>query len=353
MSWWSDNVSGDVSQGAYNAAPKVNPVGASTYQNPNNADYANSMQGAGNEFGAETQQANQGIQGIQGGAGVQDQQALQKYLQSVAMGQAPSAADQMLQNQQAQLGQRQQSQMVSAGQGMNPALAMRQLFQNQNTQSAQLAGQGAQQKLQEQQQFAGMAQQGGQALYNQQMQATQQQYENSMGATRAKQAVAQGIYNANDRQTSYNIDHAQNQQAYETMMRQEYMQHAQDQARASARIGHAVINGGLTVGGAVVGGMTGGPMGAMAGGAAGGALGNAITGSGSSNYNIDPALIAAMTKRGGGDESGNHGATGYNTQTGWADPYSNDNGQMEGAGPGQFPQASAPAYSVPGSGMEH
>lgn len=341
--WWNTNVSGNISQDNYNAAPQVSGINPSTYQIPGMQNYASQQQGLGQQAGqlGQAQNAQMGgfgqqIGSLQGsipgapdlnsatGGTMQNQQALQSYLQKVAMGQAPSAADQMLQNQQGMLARQQQSQAVSAGGGMNPALAMRQLFQNNANQNAQLAGQGAAQKLQEQQAFGGMAQQGNQQLYNNQFQnaqqgfqnqntqynqqlqnvqnqaqVAQQQFQNNMTTNRAQQDVANGIMSANRAQTNYNVEAAQNQQAFQQMQRAEYMQHQQDLARSHAALGHALVSGLGTAGGAVAGGLIAGPMGAMAGSQLGGSLANGLIGGpqGGGGGGMDPTMLAMMMQQ--------------------------------------------------------
>ena len=297
MAFSLDDLTGSLTQADYNRAPQVNAIGKGTYQIPGLGDYTSQLGGlAGQVPGSPNFQA--------GTAGTMaNQQALQNYLQSVALGQQPTAADVMLQQAQQQAGRQMQSQAVS-NQGMNPALGMRQLFQAQATQNAGIAGQSAQQKLQEQQAYSGMAQQGNAQMFQQQMGQMQQQFADTMQGIQAKRDIANNIFSANREQTSFNVEQAQNQQAFEMYKNQQALQAMQDQKRGVSSMIHA----GLTAAGTLAGGFLGSAIapgiGTGLGAMAGGQLLGGLFGGGGGGQNFNPAMMAMLAQRGGGTPGG-------------------------------------------------
>lgn len=287
MGFSLDDLTGTLSASDYGQAPKVNGVGKDTYQIPGLGDYTSTLAGlAGQVPGSPDYMGST--------QGTMDQQsALQQYLQSVALGQQETAADAMLRNAQGAAGRQMQSQAVSM-QGANPALAMRQLFQGNATVQSNLAGQSAQQKLQQQQAYSQMAQQGSAAMFQEQMARQQQQFTDQMRSVAAKQDIASGIFNANRTQTSFNIEQAKNQQAFEMYQRGEVLQRIQDDKRNKAALYKGIVTG-L---GAAAGAAIGGGMGGMLGGSLAGSL---MPGGGGGGF--DPRMLAAMAgqqARGGG-----------------------------------------------------
>lgn len=241
-------LTGGVSQSDYNSLPGVQAPQQSQYQ----------IQGLGAYQNTQNQLNNQlpSAPNLTGATqGTMDQQTqMQQYLQSVAMGKQPTAADQLLQNSQAQGARQLQAGTVSAG-GMNPALAMRQLFAQQATQQGNMAGQAAQQKLQEQQQYSQLAGQSSQALYSEQFQNQQQQFANQMGLNQAQSQYAQNIFDSNRAQTSFNTQYQQNQTAYQEYMRSQQYQQMQNNAAARGALVRGVLTAGATVAGGAIGGM--------------------------------------------------------------------------------------------------
>ena len=297
MAFSLDDLTGSLTQADYNRAPQVNPVGKGTYQIPGLGDYTSQMGGLAGQVPGSPD-----FQGATAGT-MQNQQALQNYLQSVALGQQPTAADVMLQQAQQQAGRQMQSQAVS-NQGMNPALGMRQLFQAQATQNAGIAGQSAQQKLQQQQQYAGMAQQGGQALFQQQMQQQQQQFADTMQGIQAKRDIANGIFSANRAQTSFNVEQAQNQQAFEMYKNQQALQAIQDQKRGTASMIHGIAAGVGTLAGGILGSTIAPGIGTGLGAMAGGQFLGGLFGGGGGGQSFNPAMMAMLAQRGGGVPGG-------------------------------------------------
>lgn len=230
-----------------------------------------------------------------------DQQALQNYIQSIAMGHGETAADQMLRNAQGQQARSAQSLGVSMGGGMNPALAMRGIQGAQAQGMGDIAGRSALQKLQEQEQFAGMAQRGGAQLFEQQFKVNQQEFANNMAVTQAKSDIANRIFSSSRDQTGFNVSLDQNRQSFAQIQRLQQQQQAADMARSQSNMIRGIVRGGLTVAGGVVGGVAGAfaggagaVPGAMGGMAAGGALGNAFAADEQSK--MDPALMTALSR---------------------------------------------------------
>lgn len=268
MGWWDDasnwtaqNLGGAADPNTLQALmSKVQGPQQSAYQVPGMQDYVNGSNQNSQQLG------NTGVdlQGATAGSMGQEQQ-LQGYNQNIAMGNGRTAADQMLQNAQGQAGRQMQSGMVSA-QGQSPALALRQMLNSQGALAGNIAGQSAQQKLQEQQQYGQMAQQGAQSMQQQQFQNAQQDYQNKMGNIQARQDIANGIFTANRAQGSMNAQYDQNRQAFQQFQSQQQIQIAQDQARAHAALAQMLVKGGLAAGGQALGGMMaggGGPTGGM------------------------------------------------------------------------------------------
>lgn len=233
MSWLQqvgDAISGSASQGTYQNAE--NSVAA-----PDQA--ASQISGLGNYTGTLGALSSQvpstpNFTGATAGTMSQEQN-LQNYFQNVANGNQNTAADQTLQNSQAAGARQLQSGEVSA-QGQSPALAMRQLFANQATQQGNIAGQSAQQKLQEQQQGASNAMGASANIFGQQTQNLQQTYSDTMNSLNSQAQMAQGVFNANAAQTSYNMQYQSNQMAY-----QQYQAGLRIQASQAANAGWATL----------------------------------------------------------------------------------------------------------------
>ena len=289
MAFSLDDLTGTLSASDYGQAPGVNAVGKDTYQIPGLGDYTSQLSGlAGQVPGSPDYMGS--TQGT-----MDQQQALQQYLQSVALGQQPTAADMMLRNAQGQAGRQMQSQAVSM-QGANPALAMRQLFQGNAAVQSNLAGQSAQQKLQQQQAYSQMAQQGSAAMFQEQIARQQQQFNDQMRSISAKQDIASGIFNANRAQTSFNVEQAKNQQAFEMYQRGEVLGRIADDKRNKAALYKGIATGIGTAAGAAIGGLALPGVGAGAGGMLGGSLlGGLMPGGGGGGF--DPRMLAAMAGR--------------------------------------------------------
>ncbi len=341
----------------YSGLPTINGPSANNYQINGLTPYLQQLNGLSGQAGQSGQQASQNMGGVAGqytnlqgqvpgapdlqGAtsGTMGQEGqLQNYLQSIAMGQGQTAADVMLQQGQQTAARNMQSAAVSQGGGMNPALAMRQLYGAQAANAGNIAGQAAQQKLQEQQQYTGMAEQGANQLYGQQFQnqqqgfqnnmanvaqqqaliqsrqtALQQQFADQMSTTQAQNDIANNYFSANNQQTQYNVDLQNAQTAYQTMQYQNQLGQRQAQAQASAGLLHGILSGVGTAGGAVLGGLAGGPMGAVAGGMAGGALlGGGSSGGGGQNSALNSYMAYLQSQQGGGGVSPQDAAAGNN-----------------------------------------
>lgn len=298
MAFSLDDLTGTLSESDYGQAPQVKGIGKDTYQIPGLGEYTSTLGGLAGQVPGSPDY----VGSTQGD--INQQRALQTYLQQVALGQAPSAADIMLRNAQQQAGRQMQSQAVST-QGANPALAMRQLFQGNATVQSNLAGQSAQQKLQEQESFGRMAQVGSQALVQQEMARQQQQFNDTMRGIQAKADLAGGIFNANRTQTSFNIEQAKNQQAFEMYQRGEVLGRIQDDKRNKAAMIKGIVTGVGTAAGAAIGSF-GGPMGTALGASLGGSLTGGLLPGGGGGF--DPRMLAAlagMQQRGDGSLGGN------------------------------------------------
>lgn len=221
--------------------------------------YQSTMQGLSQQYGNTNVDLGAATQGA-----TQQGQQLGNYFTNVATGQGETAADQMLRNAQGAAGRQLQSGVVSA-QGQSPALALRQLLNSQSALAGDIAGQSAQQKLQEQEQYGQLAQQNQQAQFQQQFQQAQQGFQNSMARLNAQRDIAQGLFDASARQTSYNMQADSNRMAFQQFMFQQQSQIATDQARQNAALAQLLIKGGLTAGGAALGGGMGASAGASMG----------------------------------------------------------------------------------------
>lgn len=247
----------------------VKPPDQNAYKIPGLEDYVGQQQGFGGEVGG----LNADLNGATAGQRGQNQQ-LQGYFQQQAMGQGgPTAADQLLNNAQGAAARNLQSASVSAG-GNNPALALRQMLGAQSAVQGNIAGQSAQQKLQEQQQYAALAQRGGQDLYQQDFQREQQNYANKMANVQARADIANNIFGANRSQTSLNVDREKNQQAFQMWQYEQQQQMERDRARNAAVLPQLAIQGGMTA----LGGFGGGYLASLGGQAAGSAARGAVQG---------------------------------------------------------------------------
>lgn len=335
-------------------------------------------------------------------------QQLRDYQMGVAQGTQTTAADQMLQNAQARQGSQLQSALVS-NRGMNPALAMRQMFQQNAALGGQTAANMASQKFGEQtvgaQQAAGLnnslynqqfqnaqqgfqnentaygnkmqnqrtqadlansqfgnqmastqgqqsttaaAQQAKMAAAQQQMAAVQQQYQNRVATLNARQNIANGIFNANVRQSTFNQQLAQDRAAYDRFQTMQQLQAAQDQARSKAAIIRAVGSGVLTAGGMAVGSMLPG-AGTMIGGVLGSGAANAIFGGGGGG-GMDPAMMALMSQSMNRGETPNQPFTYDNGITGADANYAEQMSKQGYVGP-SMPSSPNPDYSQLGTGV--
>lgn len=288
-------LTGAMGEDEYGALPGLEGPNRGAYQIAGGQQYQDEMGAiSGGLAGApDLQGATAKVQG--------DQSALQAYLQSVAMGHGETAADRMFQNATAQNARQAQSAAVSAG-GMNPALAMRQIQGAQSAGMGDIAGKSAAQKLQQQEHFAGMAQQGNAQMFQQQFQQAQTDFQNKMMRSREQADIAGRIFQASRDQTSYNVAYDQNRQAFAQLQRLQAQQQAADLKRSQGNAIKGIARGGLTALGGVVGGVAGAfaggggaVPGALGGMAAGGALGNAVLAD--EQAKMDPALLAAMSKQ--------------------------------------------------------
>lgn len=289
----SNALTGTVGDDEYSKAPQLQGPQSSAYQIPGLQQTNTQLQGFSDAMPATPDLMGATQNSMQG------QTALRDYLSQVATGQRGTAADQMFSQGQQAGARNLQSGMVSA-QGMSPALAMRQLFNSQATQNAQLAGQSATQKLQEQQAYSSLAQSANQNLYQMQYQNAEQGFNNAMQRNRAQTDIANSIFSNNRAQTSFNTQLDQNRQAFSAMQRQDYLQHAQDQARSRAAMIHGIVSGVGTVAGAGLGMALGGPVGAAVGGSLGGNLLGGFApggGQGGSGGGYDPAMMAMLMNR--------------------------------------------------------
>jgi hypothetical protein len=361
-------ITGTATDEEFNKLPQVQAQNPGAYQIQGQGAYNQNMGQLGQQYGTQvnptdnTQVAGRmALPGVgnysgQNAGQIGNQTALQQYLQSVAMGQAPSAADAMLQTAGAQAARAQQSQAASMG-GSNPALAMRQMYGAQSGIQGNIAGQAAQQKLGEQAQFGQMAgnlsqgitqqqtrdtsqnindqqgqfnagiQQNQQQFQQQQQQFLNQQqnFQNNMNKLNAQRDVQQGIYNASRDQTSYNVQREQNNQAFSAMQREQALTHQQDNLRSRAALIKAGAGAATAVGGgALMATGAGAPIGAAMLGGGLGMMGSAASGGGSSG--MDPGLLAMMAQGKGAPPAPGNG--------GYVDPYSNDDGSMMGSGTG-------------------
>lgn len=234
---------------------------------------------------------------------MQQNQALQQYLQAVALGQAPTAADRMFQTAAAQNARQAQSSAVSA-QGMNPALAMRQMFGAQSAGMGDIAGKAAQQKLQQQAQYAGLAQQGGAQQVAQQMQVAERDFQMKMSRQAAQADIANGIFNAERAQTSYNVDYDKNKMAFSNMNRLMEQKKMEDLARSRAAIIKMGMGALTTAGGAA---LTATGAGAIPGlgmmGAGAGMMGGAA---GGGNSGMSPEMLQMLSQMGGTKAGGTY-----------------------------------------------
>src|SRR6185503_3305382 len=315
-----DTLAGNVSQDQTKQIfGQVQAPQQGTYQIPGLSGYTNTLGG----LASQVPNAPNYGQMIQ--PQLNNQQALQQYFQNVGNGTQQTAADAQLQQGQQTAARNIQSGVTSA-QGMSPALQMRQMLNAQATNAGQLAGQSAQQKLQEQFQGAQLANASSQAIGQQQMAAVQQQYQGQMQGIQAQQSIAQGIFNANAQQTNYNVEFAQNQQAYQMFQAQQQYQAAKDHAAAIGGLVHAGI-GAVEAGAGAA--LTFGSMGAlaplgvgmMAGGI--GQMGGAMGGGGGAS----PAMSQYLQYLQG---QGQRPAYGNNNGLGAG------NGDMNGGAPGSF-----------------
>ena len=287
---------GTLTDEEYGKLPGLQGPQGGQYQIAGLGDYQNEQRGLsqGMANAPDLAGATAGVMG--------DQQALQNYIQSVAMGHGETAADQMLRNAQVQQARQSQSLGVSMGGGMNPALAMRGIQGAQAQGMGDIAGKSALQKLQEQQQYSHMAQAGNAQLYQQKYQQAQQTFQNEMAITQAKSDIANRIFDSNRYQTSFNMQLDQNRQAFSNIQRLQAQQQAADMARSQSNMIRGIVRGGLTVAGGVVGGIAGGVAG-FGGGAVPGAMGGAALGTALGGVvaadeaaKTDPALLAALSK---------------------------------------------------------
>lgn len=280
MGWWDDasnwtaqNLGGQADPNSLQALlNKVQGPQAGSYQIPGMQDYINQSGQNSQEFGGLSADLTGATQGAM------DQGAqLQSYNQNIAMGNGETAADQMLRNAQGTAGRSLQSGVASA-QNQSPALALRQLLNTQGAMQGNIAGQSAQQKLQEQQQYAGLAQRGQEQQFAQNFQRTQQDYANKMGNVQARQDIANGIFTANRAQGSLNASYDQNRQAFQQFQMQQQAQIEQDRARASAALAQMLVKGGLQVGTGALTGLLAGGSGAAGGAVSGGIKSGSLSG---------------------------------------------------------------------------
>lgn len=277
MGWWDDasnwtaqNLAGQADPNSLQALlNKVQGPSQASYQIPGMQDYINQSSQNSGEIGQQSADLSGATNSTLAG-----EQQLQGYNQNIAMGNGETAADQMLRNAQGTAGRQLQS-GVASSQSQSPALALRQLLNTQGALQGNIAGQSAQQKLQEQQQYAGIAQRGNDQLYQQQFQRTQQDYVNKVQNVQARQDIANGIFSANRAQGSLNASYDQNRQAFQQFQAQQGMQIEQDRARAHAALAQMLVKGGMAVGTSALGSMLGGAGGSAVKGGMDSGLGDA------------------------------------------------------------------------------
>lgn len=290
------NLTGTLTDEQNKSLPQLVGPNASNYQIPGMQQYTDTLTGIGNGLAA-----NQTPNFTDQNAGqMGNQTALQAYMQNVAMGRAPSAADAMLQTAQTNANRAQQSNAVSNG-GMNPALAQRYSAGAQAGIQGDIAGKSAMQKLQEQQSFGNMASNTSQAMMQQRSRDSQQQYADNMATLQARQDVANNIFAGNRAQTQYNVELDQNRQAFSTIQRLQQRQQMLDQQRAQAAIIHGIAAGVGTAAGAALGSF-GGPPGMALGASLGGSLAGSLVPGGGAPSGTDPALLALLSRTGQGGQ---------------------------------------------------
>lgn len=223
------NVLGTVGPTAYAQAPGVTAPNQATYQIPGLSDYTSQLSQLQNGMPGAPD-----LTGATSGA-TQMQQSILDYLRGVGSGQTTTAADAMFQQGSAQAARNAQSQAVSA-QGMSPGLAQRQIAGANSAAMGNIAGQSAQQKLQQMMTANQMGLAGARNLAQQQMVTQQAEFQNRMMRNQAVADLGQRIFSANQTQTNYNVEFAQNKQAFEQYMRTQYLDQVSRQAAARAKI---------------------------------------------------------------------------------------------------------------------
>lgn len=252
-------VTGVASDEDYNKLPGVDGIDQSTYQIQGKDDFVSQMQSLlQNTAGLNQPKFEQELSASG---------QLMQYLQGVNAGTQETAADALLRKAGAQQAQAGQSAVLAARGSMSSPLAFRQIANNQQQAMGQMAGNLGIQKAQEQMASVGLLN----ATLQQRVATQQQTYMNALQNNMAQADLAKGIFSANQAQTGFNVQAAQNRQALEMYNRNQALDRLNQRAQGQQRLFGSILGAASAVGGAVLGG----PIGAGIGKAIGGALGGA------------------------------------------------------------------------------
>lgn len=271
----------------YNAAPQVAAINPSTYNIQGLQQYLQQSQGNASALGNIAQpnfaQQNAGT--------MSSQDQLLQYLQGVGNGTQSTAADALLQTASAQNAANNQSSALQSQGVTGGALALRNLSNANQQNQGNIAGQAAQQRLQEQFQGVNAASTQANNIINQRVAQSQMMFNNAQQNLTAQQSIQNDIFGANSAQTSYTVQGAQNNQAYQEYMRGQYLNRINQQAQGENSLFKTGVGALATVAGSALGG----PLGGALAGALTSGLTGALSGGSSSNRASAPTSLASFS----------------------------------------------------------